>query len=96
MPPAKNSSNMLSNEDESEPVVLTNGAASFKSGINGVANLDIRALAQSRLPLMVLISPLCAKYRKGCASGQRGNVLVEKRWWNTQILDSRRSSARSL
>ena len=52
---------MLSNEEESEPCVFTNGAASLRSGINGVANLPIRAIAQSRLPLMVLISPLCAK-----------------------------------
>ena len=31
------------------------------------------------LPLMVLISPLCASNRKGCASFHFGKVLVEKR-----------------
>ncbi len=49
---------MLSNEDESEPSVLTKGAASLRSGISGVENLAARAIAQSRLPLMVFISPL--------------------------------------
>ena len=31
----------------------------------------------------------------GCASGQRGLVLVEKRWWNTQMAACMRMSARS-
>ena len=35
---------------------------------------------------MLLISPLWARRRNGCASGQRGSVLVEKRWWNTTAL----------
>jgi hypothetical protein len=30
-----------------------------------------------RLPHSVLISPLCASSRNGCASGQLGSVLVE-------------------
>lgn len=34
---------------------------------------------QPRLPRMVLISPLCASRRKGCASPQVGKVLVLKR-----------------
>jgi hypothetical protein len=38
-----------------------------------------RAAIQLTLPRSVLISPLCATMRYGCASGQLGNVLVEKR-----------------
>ena len=30
--------------------------------------------------MTVLISPLCATMRYGCASGHSGKVLVEKRW----------------
>ena len=39
IPPTKNSSSILSNELESEPVTFTKGAASCRSGINGVLNL---------------------------------------------------------
>jgi hypothetical protein len=38
---------------------------------------DWRARIQFRLPWMVLISPLCAIMRNGCASGHDGNVFVE-------------------
>ena len=38
-----------------------------------------RASIQARLPLMVLISPLWASMRKGCARLQVGKVLVLKR-----------------
>ena len=72
---------MLSIDDESEPVVLTIGCSSSRFGINGVANLEARARAQLRLPSTVLISPLWARKRNGCARGQRGAVFVEKRWW---------------
>ena len=36
-----------------------------------------RARHQFRFPRTVLISPLCAMNRNGCASGQDGNVFVE-------------------
>ena len=65
MPPAKNSSNILSNEEDSEPTSFTKGAASARSGNKGVLNLPVRACAQSRLPRIVFISPLCAKYLNG-------------------------------
>ena len=52
---------------------------------------------------MVLISPLCASVRNGCASAQSAEVLVLKRWWNVmngetkplvgQVRDRTRSSA---
>ena len=35
------------------------------------------------LPRSVLISPLWATTRYGCASGHDGNVLVLKRWWTS-------------
>ena len=38
-----------------------------------------RADILSTLPRMVLISPLCAMKRYGCALSQEGVVLVEKR-----------------
>ena len=38
-----------------------------------------RAAVHSRLPRTVLISPLCATRRKGCARLHVGKVLVEKR-----------------
>ena len=41
----------------------------------GVRQACARACAQARLPAMVLISPLWASRRNGCASGQRGVVL---------------------
>ena len=52
----------------------------------GVRHACARACAQARLPEMVLISPLWASRRNGCASGQRGAELVEKRWWKTTAL----------
>ncbi|MNZ95102.1 hypothetical protein D3C78_1142340 [compost metagenome] len=95
MPPVTISSSMLSMLEESEPTRLTSGPSSSRSGIRSLANLVRRAWAQLRLPVMVLISPLWARKRNGCASGHFGRVLVEKRWWNTQIAVCRRSSLRS-
>ena len=68
---------MLSIDDESEPVVLTTGAISSMFGINRERSLLVRAFAQLRLPWIVLISPLCASMRKGCAVYHMGKVLVE-------------------
>ena len=50
---------------------------SLESGMSSLASIASRARIQLRLPRTVLISPLCATYRYGCASGQDGNVLVE-------------------
>ena len=44
---------------------------------------------------MVLISPLCATVRNGCASAQSADVFVLKRWWNVMNGETKRSSARS-
>ena len=45
--------------------------------MSSLASIASRARIQLRLPRTVLISPLCATYRYGWASGQDGNVLVE-------------------
>ena len=58
------------------------------------------ALTQVYMPSFstrtVLISPLWAMNRYGCASFQEGKVLVEKRWWTIARALSQRSSRRSL
>ena len=60
-----------------------------------VASWASRAVIQFRLPLTVLISPLCAMSRYGCASGQDGKVLVENRECTSARADANRSSDRS-
>ena len=54
-----------------------------------------RASIQVRLPRSVLISPLCASKRKGCASCHDGKVLVLKRECTSASLDSALGLARS-
>ena len=82
MPPSSSHSSMLSRLCESEPCCETTDSNSATS-ISGERQTFLRAFDQQRLPSMLLISPLWASRRNGCASGQRGSVLVEKRWWNT-------------
>ena len=94
MPPASSSSSMLSRLCESEPCSETAGFSSRRS-MTGVRHFAVRASAQRRLPSIVLISPLCARIRNGCASAQRGAVFVEKRWWNTATLEAKSLRARS-
>ena len=60
-----------------------------------LASIVSRARIQLRLPRAVLISPLWAMKRNGCASGQLGNVLVEKRLCTTATAEAMRSSRRS-
>ena len=55
---------------------------------SSVASFASRARIRLRLPLIVLISPLCAMKRNGWASGQLGNVLVENRLCTSAIADS--------
>ena len=54
-----------------------------------------RECIQFRLPCTVLISPLWAMKRNGCARGQEGNVLVENRLCTTASADAIRSSVSS-
>ncbi len=49
---------MLSKLEESEPVRLTIGLSSVRPGNNGFSNLGVRANAQLRFAVIVLISPL--------------------------------------
>ena len=52
-------------------------------------------LSQFRFPWSVLISPLCAMKRKGCASFHDGKVLVAKREWIKPNADTIRLLFRS-
>ena len=49
-----------------------------------------RAAIQFTLPRSVLISPLWATKRYGCASFQDGKELVEKRWCTSAIAETKR------
>ena len=63
---------------------LSSDAESLMPGCNigvSVGSTLCRACIHERLPRMVLISPLWASKRKGCASDHVGKVLVEKREW---------------
>ena len=72
------------------------GAPCARSSPNSSdASCDSRARIQLTLPRSVLISPLCAISRYGCASSQLGNVFVEKREWTSASALSMRSSTRS-
>jgi hypothetical protein len=57
-------------------------------GISGLLSIASRARIQLRFPCTVLISPLCAMYRYGCARGHDGNVLVENRECTSARLDA--------
>ena len=70
---------MLSRLDESDPVSEMIGSSSLISGSLSDRKFFARACAQLRLPWIVLISPLCARKRNGCASRHSGSVFVEKR-----------------
>src|SRR6266702_2218389 len=73
-------STALSSVDESLPFgVMTGYTLLMFSPKTGLSSSDCRAFIQLTLPRMVLISPLWAMYRYGCASFQLGNVFVEKR-----------------
>ena len=77
--PAKvSSSNTLSSEAVSEPPACTTGLMSSMNGSSTASASRVSWLfIQLTLPEMVLISPLCASLRNGCASRQVGKVLVE-------------------
>ena len=64
-------------------------------GMLGLRSSASRACIQFRLPRIVLISPLCAMNRYGCASGQDGNVFVEKRECTSAMALTTRSSVSS-
>ena len=95
-PPSTSSSTTLSNVAESEPPGRMIGSTFGRSSPNSSdASCDSRARIQLTLPRSVLISPLWAMSRYGCASSQVGNVFVEKREWTSASADFVRESCRS-
>ena len=84
-PPSCSSSRQASKLAESLAVSSSTGSSrsmprpSASGLIRSVASRASRARIQLRLPLIVLISPLCAMNRNGWASGQDGKVFVENR-----------------
>ena len=90
------SSSTSSKDAESlAPGVQIGNSRSRSPGIRSEASSASRARIQLRLPITVLISPLCAMNRNGCDNGQLGNVFVEKRECTTATELSTRSSTRS-
>ncbi len=95
-PPMCSSSRTSSKVAESEaPGVQIGKSRSTSPGITSEASSASRARIQLRLPITVLISPLCAMNRKGWLSGQLGKVLVENRECTTATAVAIRSSTRS-
>ena len=79
------SSSTLSKVAESDPPGRTIGMTFCRSRPkSSEASWLSRARIQLTLPISVLISPLWAITRYGCASSQLGNVLVEKRECTTR------------
>ncbi len=88
-PESTMSSSTLSNIEESEPFGLMMGVIFLMSSPNtGDWNSASRARIQLMFPRSVLISPLCAMQRYGCARSQLGNVLVLKRECTSAMADS--------
>ena len=95
-PEAVSSSSASSSEAVSEPIGQITGSRSLIwPPQTAEVSSGSRALIQLRLPSSVLISPLCATSRNGCASFQLGSVFVAKRWWNSATAATVRSSERS-
>ncbi len=96
-PPRCRSSRTSSNEAESEASGVQIGKIRSRAPAPkaSVTSWDSRARIQARLPLTVLISPLCATKRYGWASGQLGKVLVENREWTRASAEAKRRSERS-
>ena len=95
-PPRCSSSNTSSSDAESEASGVQIGNSRLRSpGIRSVSRSASRARMRFRLPRTVLISPLWATNRNGCARGQDGKVLVENRECTIAMALSARSSRRS-
>ena len=81
-PARTSSSNTLSSDAVSDPPAWTTGFTSSMKPSSGPAASRVSCdFIQLTLPWTVLISPLCASMRNGCARRQVGKVLVEYRWW---------------
>ncbi len=95
-PPRCSSSSTWSKDAESDDPGVQTGESRLRSpGMRVLASIASRACIRLRLPRTVLISPLCATNRNGCASGHDGKVLVEKRLCTIAMALLHRSSRRS-
>ncbi len=96
-PPIRRNSTTLSRVPESELPACMIGFIfwTWSSAKRGEEMMASRDFIQLMLPRRVLISPLCASVRKGCASGHVGRTFVEKRLWMRASADSKASSERS-
>ena len=72
-------SNTLSSDAESDIPGCTMGEIAFASPSASLDNTLSLAFIHPRFPRIVLISPLCANKRKGCAKLHVGNVFVLNR-----------------
>lgn len=77
---------MLFMFDELELMWFISGFSFFRLGISLLVNLVCCVWVQLWLLVMVLILLLWVRKWKGCVSGYFGRVLVEKCWWNMQIV----------
>ncbi len=94
--PARCSSSSTSSKlPESLTAGVHTGMSGESSPRSSLESVLWRAAIQLRLPRTVLISPLWATSRKGCASGHDGNVFVEKREWTRASSVAYRASDRS-
>src|SRR6476619_4604649 len=94
-PPRCRSSSTSSKDAESEASGVQIGktrSMALSSPKRSETSWDSRAAIQLRLPLTVLISPLCATERYGCASGHDGKVFVENRECTSAIAEAKRRS----
>ena len=95
-PERTSTSNASSRLAESEPSIATKGRRSpVRFAHRSLFRSLLRAAIQERFARTVLISPLCANIRKGCASGHAGTVLVEYLWWKMTKSLSKNGSFRS-
>ena len=94
-PVSVSSSSTSSNEAESLAPSVQIGSSGVMSPSSSDSSWDCRARIQLRFPPTVLISPLWASIRSGCASGHDGKVFVEYREWTTASSEAKRSSCRS-
>ncbi len=89
-------SSTLSKTAESQPPSITIGTIFLRSSPSSAERHSAsRACIQLMLPRSVLISPLWAMKRYGCASGHDGKVLVEKRWCTRASAESTSGSTTS-
>ena len=91
----RNSSTLSSEAESLLPGSITGKTFLRSFPKRSVFRRDSLVCIHSRLPLIVLISPLCARYLKGWARSHVGKVLVLKRECTSAIALVNLSSHRS-